>query len=338
MRTLVATVTGVLCLLLAAAPAVAQREDNVVHASMVSPGDGAVLSEVVTLHGRTSSPAGIKTAELLVDGEVVTTVAPADFQQEVDVLFNWDTRLTPDESGATSNGSYSIAVRGVTNGERAVDVDTVSVMLDNSPQAPTDLEAEVDGRELRLTWDANPEPDVFAYQVWRAQGKRFSPHGRVDVPGFYEELDPGTYTYAVVALRRSPSARKGRPSAASDPLSVVVNGGPDGNSSFVVGGKGAGPKGLPTGFDLPSFGEAGLPKLPSLASAGSEEDAGFEKKLPYKVPKEFRVLSKPTDERTRWWNSIPPDGLRWVAAGLLLLVVAAQARFIAARIVARTPR
>ncbi|MDQ3956463.1 MAG: Ig-like domain-containing protein [Actinomycetota bacterium] len=328
--------TALLCLLLVNAPATAQEEHDVVQASMISPADDDVLSEVVTLHGRASSPAGIRRAELLVDGLVVATVTPDDFKQEVEVTFDWDTRTTPDGSAASSNGSYLVAVRGITNGERAVDTDTISVLLDNYPQAPSGLQAEVKGDELRLTWEPNPEPDVVAYQVWRAQGKRFSLHREVDVTGFYEELEPGTYTYAIVALRSGPGENNARPSAASEPLSVVINRGPDGNSSFVVGGKEAGPKGLPVGIDLPSFGQAGLPKLPNLAAeAGSDSEGGYEKKLPYKVPKEFRVLGKPTDDRRRWWNAIPPDGLRWLAAGLLLLVVAAQARFIASRIVAR---
>jgi hypothetical protein len=339
MRKLVAVIAGAVGLLLSAVPVAAQQEDNVVQAWMVTPGDGSVLSDVVTLHGRASSAAGIKRAELLIDGEVVSTITPADFQQEVDVVFNWDTRLTPDEAGPTTNGPYYISVRAITHGERTVDTDTVTVTVDNPPQAPTGLEAEVEGAELRLTWKANPEPDVFAYQVWRAQKKQFSLLDEVDVAGFYEELKPGTYTYVVVALRRSPGERKGRPSEASEPLLVVINGGPDGNSSFVVGGKDAAPKGLPTGIVLPSLGQAGLPDLPNLAAgADPEADAGYEKKLPYKVPKEFRILGKPTDARERWWNSIPPDGLRWLAAGLLLLVVAGQARFIASRIVARTPR
>lgn len=336
MRKLLATAVGVLGLLIVGVPATAQEENDVVQASMISPSDGDVLSELVTLHGRASSPAGIRRAELLVDGLVVASVVPDEFKQEVDVTFDWDTRTTPDGSSASSNGAYTVAVRGTTNGERAVDTDSIAVVLDNSPKAPRGLQAEVKGGELRLTWEPNSEPDVFAYQVWRAQGKRFALRGEVDVTGFYEELEPGTYTYAVVALRKSPGERKGRPSAASKALSVVINRGPDGNSSFVVGGKEAGPKGLPVGIDFPSFGESGLPKLPNLAAeADSDGDGDYEKKLPYKVPKEIRILGKPTDDRRRWWNAIPPDGLRWLAAGLLLLVVAAQARFIASRIVAR---
>ncbi len=322
-------------LLLMSAPALAQKEDQVVKASVVSPEEGATLSGSVTLHGRASSPAGIKRAELLVDGEVVAAIEPSDYVQEVDVTFGWDTRTMPDGSVSSTNGTYSVTTRATANGDKAVDADSVSVVLDNAPQAPSNLSAQVEANELRLSWATNPEPDVFAYQVWRSTGKRFSPIAEVDVAGYYQELEPGTYTYAIVALRRSPHAARGRPSEPSETLSVVIDGGPGGNASFVVDGKGAAPRGLPSGVDLPSLGAADLPGLPRLAPASEPRDeGGYERRLPYKVPREFRLLGKPADARRPWWKAVPPDGLRWLAAGFLLLVVAAQARFAAVRLTA----
>ena len=337
-RYIVLTAVATIAVGLSLAPAAAQKGRRVVEARVVAPEDGEVASGILTLHGRASSPAGVKRVELLVDDDVVATRQPAEVQQEVDITYDWDTRLTPDASARSSNGTYEVSVRAVANGDRAENVDTVSVTLDNAPAAPRGLDAVVEGRGVTLHWDASPEPDVIAYVVRRSTGGAFAPVGRTDTPGYYEQLPPGDYSYEVVALRRSPTLEDGRPSRPSaDVRALVVSEDiGDEEKGFVVGGKPAAPRGLPGAIGLPSLGESGLPTLPSLAEAEPAPRWGtYEEELPYEVPRRYRLVGGPASTRDSWWQVVPPDGLRWVAAGALLLVVAAHARLIATRIVGR---
>lgn len=310
-------------------------EDDVVSARVVAPAENASLARTVILQGRASSAAGIRTVEILIGDQVVATEQPADFQQTVDISYNWDTRFEPGTSKLASNGYYVVGVRATANGEDNTDFATVPVKVDNIPTSPGGLRGAIENGSVRLEWFANPEPDIVGYRIFRRRGGSFSAVGTSEEPGFLDTPLTGRYSYRVVALRQSPSLKAGRPSVPSAPLRVVLTG-PNGEGAgggFVVGGKEAAPKGLPGSTLLSDMGDTGLPELPIAAAAEPAEDWGtFEKKLPYKVPDEFKVLSGGDDERATWSRFIPPDGLRWLAAGVLLLVVAAQARFIASRI------
>lgn len=328
-RFVIAVLAAVVPLVLGAAPAVA--DDKVVNARVVSPENDATLSEVVSLQGHGSSRAGIRRIEILVNGQVAAVHEPTEFRQEVDVAYEWDTRYSLDGSTPASNGIYTIEVRAIAQGERASDVDWIDVVVDNPPTAPSGVLARVSGSEVTLEWEPNPEPDVVGYRVLRSAGNGFRVADVVDVPGFYEAVrDPGSYTYKVVALRRSHSYPTGHPGPASGPVRIDIAGARSEN----VDDGGVAPRGLPGGVDLPDMGASGLPDLPDLDQVESEPRWGtYDETLPYdEVPKRFRLVGKETSADDRWYRTIPPDGLRWMALGLLLLVVAGQARLIGSRL------
>ena len=91
-------------------------------------------------------------------------------------------------------------------------------------------------------------------------------------------------------------------------------------------GKSIASYGLPGGVALPSLpGRMGLPDLPSTET----EWGTYEEELPYDLPSGGVPLSADGQNIAARspWRVIPPDGLRWVAAGLLFLVTAALCRF-----------
>lgn len=101
---------------------------------------------------------------------------------------------------------------------------------------------------------------------------------------------------------------------------------------FFINGKPIGIKGfLPMGFlRIPGMG-GGLPQLPEGEGI---KWGSFEEELPYDVPAGGAPLgASGTNIAARSpWRVIPPDGLRWLAAGLLAIVGAALFRFLASRI------
>ena len=101
--------------------------------------------------------------------------------------------------------------------------------------------------------------------------------------------------------------------------------------AFYIGGKRIALSGLPTGFlRLPGMG-GGLPQLPQGEGV---KWGSYDAELPYDVPSGGAPLgSEATNIAARSpWRVIPPDGLRWLAAGLLAIVAAAMAHFLAGRI------
>lgn len=101
--------------------------------------------------------------------------------------------------------------------------------------------------------------------------------------------------------------------------------------AFYIGGKRIAISGLPTGFlRLPGMG-GGLPQLPQ----GEGVKWGkYDELLPYDVPNGGAPLATEgmNIAARSPWRVIPPDGLRWLAAGILAIVAAALARFLAGRI------
>jgi hypothetical protein len=101
--------------------------------------------------------------------------------------------------------------------------------------------------------------------------------------------------------------------------------------AFYIGGKRIAISGLPTGFlRLPGMG-GGLPQLPESEGV---KWGKYDEILPYDVPSGAVPLgSEGSNIAARSpWRVIPPDGLRWLAAGLLAIVAAALSRFLAGRI------
>ena len=170
----------------------------------------------------------------------VVTVAPGDGQ----VSLSWSSgaydvsshRIYRDGDLMVVEPGTSWTDHGLTNGRTyvytVVAVDTSGNESDPSdpgtalprdavpPAAPTGLTAAAGDREVVLTWDAAPEPDVARYRVWR-DGVQIAV---VEDPAFPDTGLTGgrTYTYTVRAVDTS-----GNDSPASDPVEATpVDGGP----------------------------------------------------------------------------------------------------------------
>jgi hypothetical protein len=134
----------------------------------------------------------------------------------------------------------------------------------------------------------------------------------------------------------SASGRGGKNGGAGGPGSNGGGGVPLGyGGTFTAGGRSLGSIGLPGTLSLP--GRPGSRVLSSTA-APAAGDGTFEEALPYDldVPGSSRLdnggfgIAAISED----WSIIPPDGLRWVAAGLLFMVAAAALKFLERRVAA----
>jgi hypothetical protein len=163
-----------------------------------------------------------------------------------------------------------------------------------------------------------------------------------------QTLVPGDYSYRVTALRESSVQSDGITSEPSQAVALTVKAARGGSSGTVTalgggkgrgkqyGGRGLGPPSrlgaLLSGSSLPNAG--GLPPIPSPPGIPWGK---YELKLPY-----GKAADLPSDGRPRLVSAsrpgsttlLPADGLRWVAAGLLLLACAGLALLTAVRDVA----
>lgn len=96
---------------------------------------------------------------------------------------------------------------------------------------------------------------------------------------------------------------------------------------------GASGLGISGGLALPGL--TGFGNFPSLSNTSAVEWGSFEKKLPYQLEKgvqEAAQLVGTNIAAKSPWRIIPPDGLRWVAAGLLVFVIALALQFASLRL------
>jgi hypothetical protein len=330
-----------LVILSAAVPAAeAQRA---ITARLDGVSDGSVVSGSVQLVGHGSSPAGIRKLTLTIDGETVAEVTPNGVRQNAEVTFDWDTTVYVGSNQLSRNREYLVRVKAVSN-TGAEEQAGATVVVDNPPAIPFGLIAAAEKDEVTLSWESNPEPDIVGYRVERFFGNEYVEAALVEEPAFSESREPGRYSYRVVAIRSSQVSSEGLASEPSASVTVSIKGAGRRSGSAASGGgrargKAAGSKrgagrgvlgsrGLPGGVALP--GEAGLPPAPA---APGLDWGSFEKRLPYRLPKGgVPIKAGPASkELLDALRVIPPDGLRWVAAGLLLVVMAALFRFIAWR-------
>jgi hypothetical protein len=306
--------------------------------------DGALVSGTLPLSIHASATAGIRRLTLTVDGEVVVDQTPDGIKQNVDATFDWDTTHYVGSSGLSRNRKYSVQVRAVSHsgGEDQI---SAQAIVNNQPAVPAGLSASVAGRDVTLSWDANPEPDITGYRVERYYGSDYIEAGTVTETTFTEAPGSGRFSYRVIAIRHSETSETGVESAPTEQFTMAVSapapgsnagGGANGKSggssskrggSYTTNGS-VGATGLPGGAALPgSRGLGGVPELPA------PEWGSYKKRLPYKLPKGGVPLRASAVGRSSGpLRIIPPDGLRWVALGLLFLCVAGLSRLMAIRI------
>lgn len=341
-------VMAVIACLAIALPAAAQKALSV---RLTSPNDGARAEGTVNVHAEASSAAGVKSIAIFIDGLKVASREPSGIAQSSSVDYSWDTTISTGSSQIAPNGEYTVRVEA-RDGSGATDATQAVVLVDNGVSQVSGVSVTDDGKSATVSWSANPEPDVLSYRVERDSGEGFVTAGETQQTSFTESLQPGDYLYRVTAIRRSPTSPSGRVGSPSAAVAVRItappppssatgkNGGGGGSGAAVKGntekgfvtasGKRLGISGLPGGISLP-----GLTGLPSFPTGELPFDWGtFEKKLPYSFPRsagDGDVLAADNVAAMSPWRIIPPDGLRWLAAGLFMVVTAGLLQFLAAR-------
>lgn len=340
MRRSVQALVAIFALTMAtAAPAFAQTGAS---ARVTSPGDGAIVVGSVTTSATGSAGTGVKSIKLFIEGSQVANKEPDDLRTSVDVSHGWDT-------SPLRNGWYQIRVEVVANGG-ATASSHLNVKVDNAPSTPANLTSTVREQTVVLSWSPNPEPDISGYRVEVAGGDSWTKITETKGTSYAAEVVPGTYQFRVIALRSSPTMPEGRPSDPTAPVSLTVEAPPapttygggrgaiGGGDPRVYGRDGAAStrdvkktaraffsRGLSFGgLSLP--GQIGLPELP-----GSEPfDWGtYKEELPYSLPQGGIPLemAQPRLAALSTTTIIPLDALRWVGAGVLMIVVAILLQF-----------
>lgn len=176
-------------------------------ARISAPGAGTVVSGQVDVKGTAYSEADFKEYRLFVGAganpEAWTLLRRSPVPSPYDVLASWPTFLLPEGSTHTLKLEAEDLAGNVA-------MDRATVTVDNlPPAAPTGLSGTVTGGSVGLAWNANAEPDIAGYLLYR--------NGRLaNVPGLvvgnlkpyliaataYPDngLPDGRYTYSLVAM------------------------------------------------------------------------------------------------------------------------------------------
>lgn len=351
---------GLLMLLLVMSMPSIASAGEVVTAKVLDVGQGSRLEGTLTLRGLGTSSAGVKVVELYVGETRVARVEPEGHRESVEATYIWDTTRLPSSGSPSYNGTYRIKARAVAAGG-VEDTASVEVNVSNAPAAPSGVNVDVHQHDVTVVWNANFEPDIIGYVIERDSGGGFAVIAEVRSEGrtFWESVDDGTYSYRVSAVRPSGMADgTSRTSAPSAPVSATVgrpaaqepppgtepsSGGGDKGSG---GGGRHGKAGTGSGWQRAASGSSasvrrlvgasGLPfapggrssaALPNLPMGQAPEEWGtYEKNLPYSPPPQVRapVQVEPLGERETFpvVAVIQGSGLKWVAAGALMIALA----------------
>lgn len=331
---------------------------------------GAVVSDTITVRCQGSGSSGIAKVELFINGSSVAKNAPSGLQQSAETSYNWTTNglknggytircAATENSGASDSQTITVTVDNAPSAPTGVTAATsgnqVTVSWNANPEPDiTGYRVERDSgggfSELATvngtSHTDSPGPGNHSYRVVAIRnssvsgGKPSAPSGSV---GAYIEpppnAGPGDPSGGGTAGGggNSGGGSGGGGGGKGGAFDRFVRGGSGSKSPFVVKGKRIAQSGLP------SFGSLSLPGLrrpPDLPRATRGVDWGtFDEELPYSVSPNTGQ-AKMFDERfgsniaaRSPARIIPPDGLRWVAIGILFVVTALLLRLVAARLV-----
>lgn len=338
-----------------ASPAFAQAGPS---AKVTNPSDGAVVIGTTGVSGTATASTGVRNAKMFIEDTLVASAEPSNLRQSVDLSYNWDS-TTSFGAGIARNGWYTIRVEvNATGGGSSTS--KINVMVDNAPQTPSNFDGYVQDTTATLSWSANPEPDIAAYRIEVDNSGTWSTLTELTGTSYSANLQPGTYTFRVIALRSSPTSPGGSPSAPTNAATLTIQAPPStggtGNASGFGGGwegRGATGGGDPRVYgrdgaastkdvkatarafasggmafgSLSLPGQAGLPNLPS--SSEPFEWGTYKERLPYSIPEGGVPLESvpPRLAALSTTTIIPMDALRWVGAGIFLIVVAVMLQF-----------
>ncbi|HWL36680.1 MAG TPA: hypothetical protein VNQ77_10840 [Frankiaceae bacterium] len=186
--------------------------------TLTSSADGAAVSLNLAIPGPNPGPYKVDTSSGTSDRDLKFTFDPA----------------CPNHAGACAagsptayNGRYTASLSGATTGSR-------TVMLQIPPAAPTGVSAIATGqRRIKVSWNANREPDLTGYDVFNADGVSVASNLPADRTSHEFELPSsgygGEHTYVVRAHRLACANCPGPDSGAqlsspmSSPASVTLN-------------------------------------------------------------------------------------------------------------------
>ena len=337
-------VTGLVLSALVAAPATAGAMQAAPTARVTAPASGQAIQGTVTARGEGSATAGVRRIQLFVGGSSVATNEPSDVKQKADVEYSWNTT-------GLSNGVYPVRVVVTATGG-AEDDHAVEVKVDNPPQMPANVTHAVQGQTVSISWSPNPESDLIGYRIESLDDDTWVIVGETSTTHYEAEVPAGSYQYRVTALRSSPTMAEGRPSEPTAPVAFTVSdpstGGPGGtggrgkNAARLFGKDG---KATPddvrntanrfagSGISLGGLSLPGRLGFPSLPGTAPLEWGSYKEKLPYSIPAGGVPMdaAPPRLAALSTTRVLPVDALRWVAVGMLMIVLAAMAQFFAWR-------
>jgi len=164
-----------------------------VYAPLVSQPITPTGQRTISVHGTNAEPNS--TVEISIEGG---SVSPVTVRSDLMGRFSFDANLTPGENRITAKATDSLGNISRTS-------DMVVVVYDEPPSAPTGLKASVEGSNVKLTWNPNPETDLAGYNVYR-DGRRLNLSGAItsgaisasssyssDPPSNAFDGDPSTY-------------------------------------------------------------------------------------------------------------------------------------------------
>ena len=155
---------------------------------------------------------------------VLAGSAPQSSNTSLSVQATWDTMPT-----AKPNGVYTFAATASENGlgGPTSESNQVSLKVNNAPVAPTGVKVALDASNVPVvSWNANPEPDIVGYEVFRSD----NPSQQLPTAGgtgtaYHDTNAPKgqQLAYEVAAVRSSPVSSSGivsSTSAQTDPVTV----------------------------------------------------------------------------------------------------------------------
>jgi hypothetical protein len=156
---------------------------------------------------------------------VVAGSAPSSASSPLSVDGSWDTQPT-----AKPNGVYQFSAHAVstnTLGQPTTQDSQISLKVNNPPVAPSGVKVALDASNVPVvSWNANPEPDIIGYEVFRSDNpsQQLPPAGGTGTSYHDTSAPKGQpLAYEVAAVRASPVSSSGIVSSTSpqtDPVTV----------------------------------------------------------------------------------------------------------------------
>lgn len=243
-----------------------------------------------------------------------------------EITIGWDTRaLTP------YNGLYRIEASAVSELNNREDAFVSNLKVNNPPEIPASLDADLRQGVPALEWRPNPEPDITGYGIYRSQdGKPFSKIATVGTTSFQDSDAPEgvPLRYRVTAVRTSPLSSSGIESVQTTstyPITIL-------------------PPEAAEHTSLISESAAVQEQAPVVQTeivVGARRDVGYSSYLPYEatVPETQAApimtaesVPEPVFKTVREVITQPVSKLPYLAAAAVLLIAALHAANLARRI------